>query len=210
MTTAGTSRSLIDRTRASFPSTRRTPTRSSRRSSRCAAGGRAERPRRPHRRRRLRGLERVRRAVLDPDRRAARSERSQVQPLPHDGALLADATSPAHRTEPPCGRDGRDHRDRDLGAGLQLDPPEHVRSAGRDPEAERLRDRAVRQVPRGAGLGDQSDGAVPGLADRLGIRALLRLHRRRDEPVRAGDLPRHGPGRAGRRRRRRATTSRRT
>ena len=31
----------------------------------------------------------------------------------------------------------------------------------------------------------------------LGLRALLRLHRRRDEPVRAGDLPGHGADRAG-------------
>ena len=63
-------------------------------------------------------------------------------------------------------------------------------------EAERLRDRAVRQVPRGAGLGDEPDGAVRRVADGLGLRALLRLHRRRDEPVRARDLPRHGADRA--------------
>ena len=37
--------------------------------------------------------------------------------------------------EPPHGRDGRDHRDRDVGAGLQLGAPEHVRAAGRDPQA---------------------------------------------------------------------------
>ena len=87
--------------------------------------------------------------------------------------------------QPPLGRDGRHHRDRDLGAGLQLDPAEHGGAARRDAEAERLLDGAVRQVPRGAGLGDEPDGAVRRLADRLGLRALLRLHRRRDEPVRA-------------------------
>ena len=38
--------------------------------------------------------------------------------------------------------------------------PEHLRAAGRDAEAERLLDRAVRQVPRGAGLGDEPDGPV--------------------------------------------------
>ena len=38
--------------------------------------------------------------------------------------------------------------------------PEHGGAAGRDAEAERLLDRAVRQVPRGAGLGDEPDGAV--------------------------------------------------
>ena len=53
------------------------------------------------------------------------------------------------------GRHGRDHGDRHLGAGLQLSPPEHLRAARGDAEAERLRHRPVRQVPRGAGLGDE-------------------------------------------------------
>ena len=39
--------------------------------------------------------------------------------------------------------------------GLQLDAPEHDRAARRDPEAQRLLDGAVRQVPRSAGLGDE-------------------------------------------------------
>ncbi len=149
-----------------------------------------------HRRRRLRRLERVRRPVRDADGRAPRLERAQVQPLPHDGALLAHAPGAPDRPQPPLGRDGRNHRDRDLRARLQLDPAEHEGAARRDPEAERLLDRAVREVPRGAGVGDEPDGAVQRLADGLRLRALLRLHRRRDEPVRAGDLSGHGPGRA--------------
>ena len=41
-------------------------------------------------------------------------------------------------------------------------------------------------------------GPFDALADgRRRLRALLRLHRRRDEPVRAGDLPGHRAGRAG-------------
>ena len=48
--------------------------------------------------------------------RAARGERAQVQPLPHDRALLADAAGAAHRPQPPRRRHGRHHRDRDLGA----------------------------------------------------------------------------------------------
>ena len=162
----------------------------------AAARGRAERPDRADRRRRLRRVERLRRPGRHADCRAARRRRPQVQPLPHHRALLADAPGAADRAQPPRGRHGRDHRDRDLGAGLQLDPPEHVRAARRDAEAERLLDRAVRQVPRGARLGDEPDGAVQRVADGLGLRALLRLHRRRDEPVRARDLPRHGPDRA--------------
>ena len=41
-------------------------------------------------------------------------------------------------------------------------------------------------------------GPFDAVAERLGLRALLRLHRRRDEPVGAGDLPGHGAGRAER------------
>ncbi len=47
-------------------------------------------------------------------------KRSEVQPLPYDCALLAVAGSAAHRTQSPCGRHGRHHRDRDIGTGLQF------------------------------------------------------------------------------------------
>jgi arylsulfatase len=43
--------------------------------------------------------------------------------------------------------------------------PEHLRAARRDAEAQRLLDGAVRQVPRGAGVGDEPDGPVRRLAD---------------------------------------------
>ena len=132
-----------------------------------------------------------------PDGRATGRERPEVQPLPHDRAVLAHAPGAADRAQPSLRRDGRHHRDRHVGAGLQLDPPEHRGAAGRDAQAERLLDRAVRQVPRGAGLGDEPAGTVRRLAERRRrVRALLRLHRRRDQPVRAGALRRHGPDRA--------------
>ena len=125
------------------------------------AGRRAQRARGPHRRR---GLRRPRRAFGGPchtptfERLAANG--LQLQPLPHDGAVLADAAGAADRAQPPRRRHGRDHRDRDLGAGLQLAAPEHGRAAGRDAQAQRLLDGAVRQVPRGAGVADEPDGAV--------------------------------------------------
>ena len=176
-----------------------------------AAEGGAERPGRPARRRGIRRQQRVRRARQHADRREAGGQWPQVQPLPHDRALLADPGSAAERTQPPLGRHGRHHRDRDLGARLQLAPSEHRRATGRDAQAQRLLDRAVREVPRGPGLADQPDGSVRQLALRWRrLRILLRVHRRRDEPVRPGDLPQHdarsspiGPPR-------RATTSPRT
>ena len=60
----------------------------------------------------------------------------------------------AHRPQPPLGRHGRHHRDRHVRARLQLGAPEHQGAAGGDAQAERLLDGAVRQVPRGAGVGD--------------------------------------------------------
>ena len=118
-------------------------------------------------------------------------------PLPHDGAVLADARGAAVGPQPPHGRDGRDHGDRDLGARLQLGPPEHVRAAGGDAEAQRLRDRAVRQVPRGAGVGDEPARPVRLVAERRGrLRVLLRLHRRGDQPVLPGAVRGDDAGRA--------------
>ena len=121
---------------------------------------------------------------------------SEVQSLPHDGAVLADAAGAADGPQPPRGRDGRHHRDRHLRAGVQLDPAGHGGAAGRDDEAQRLQHRAARQVPRGAGVGDEPDGAVQPVAARQRVRVLLRLRRRRDEPVVPGAVRRRDAGRA--------------
>ena len=139
----------------------------------------------------------VRWSVSDAELRTPGGERAQVQPLPHDSPLLADPAGPADRPEPSCRRHGRHHRDRHLCSWVQLDPAEVRGAPRRDAQAERLFDGAVRQVPRGAGLGDEPDGAVRRLAHgRWRLRALLRLSRRRDEPVRAGALRGHGAIRA--------------
>ena len=86
----------------------------------AAAGGRAQRAGGPARRRGLRGLERVRWAVPDPDRRAAGRRRAEVQPVPHHGAVRADPRRAAHRSQPPHGRDGGHHRAGHVGPRLQL------------------------------------------------------------------------------------------
>ena len=162
------------------------------------AGGRAERAGGAARRRGLRVLVDVRRADRHAELRPPGAGRPALHPVPHDGAVLADPAGAADRPQPPLGGDGWHHRDRHLGPRVQLGPPQGQGAAGRDPQAQRLLDRPVRQVPRGARVGDQPDGSVRRLADRWWwLRALLRLHRRRDQPVRPGDLPRHGPGRAG-------------
>ena len=55
------------------------------------------------------------------------AERAEVQSLPHDGALLADAAGAADRAQSPFGEHGRHLRDRDLGSRLQLGPAEETR-----------------------------------------------------------------------------------
>ena len=65
--------------------------------------------------------------------------------------------------------------------------PEHQGAAGADPQAQWLRDRPVRQVPRSAGLADEPGGSVQRVADRRRrLRILLRLHRRREQSVGSG------------------------
>jgi Sulfatase len=80
--------------------------------------------------------------------------------------------------QPPLGRNGRDNGDRHLRARLQLDPSQHLCAAGRDAEAQRICDRAVREMPRGAGMGDEPARPVRLMAERRRrLRVLLRLHR---------------------------------
>ena len=56
-------------------------------------------------------------ARADADGGPAGCGRAAVQPVPHDGAVRADAAGDADRSQPPLGRDGQHHRDRDLGPG---------------------------------------------------------------------------------------------
>ncbi len=175
------------------------------------AQGRAQRADRPDRRRRVRLVQRLRRPLPDADRGEAGGGRPEVQPLPHHGDLLADAAGAADRAQPPLRRHGRHHRDRHRRAGLLLGAAQLHGAAGQDAQAQRLHHRAVRQVPRGAGLADEPGRAVRRVAHgRRRLRVLLRLPRRRGEPVVSDALSR-APRRSSRRRRpRRATTSWRT
>ena len=73
--------------------------------------------------------------------------------------------------------------------------PEQRRSAGRDAAAQRLQHRRLRQVARDGRLGSQPVRPDRPLADPLGVRQVLRLHRRRNEPVGPGHLRGHEPRR---------------
>ena len=115
----------------------------------------------------------------------------QLQPVPRHRAVLADAGGAADRAEQPrrglrLGRRVRRRVPRVLrhaAAGL--------RAAAADPARQRLQHGGVRQVApdprRAAGPGR----AVRPLAERLGLRLLLRVPRRRVEPV--GSVPGREP-----------------
>ena len=129
--------------------------------------------------------------IATPDHRPSGRARAALQPLPRHGAVLADARVPAHRPQPPRGRHGLPdrHADRASRATTARIP----RSAATLPRV--LRDAGYatlrrRQVAPGAALGADRGRAVRALAARAGLRALLRLPRRRHQPVDAGAGPR--------------------
>ena len=150
----------------------------------------------------------VRWAGADAGRGTAAGRRADVQPVPHDGVVRADPRRAAQRPEPSLGRDGHDHRDRDLGAGVQWSAAEHQGDAGDDVEAERVLDRPVRQVSRGAAVADLAGRAVRRVADR---RWRVRDTSTASSAARTTSTTRPcmtGPPRSSRRRRRsRGTTS---
>ena len=111
--------------------------------------------------------------------------------------MCADAPGPVDRTQPPLGGDGQHHRDGDLGSRPELLASEHQGAAGDDTKAERLLDGAIRQVSRGAGLAVLADGPVRWVAGgRRRVREVLRIHRRREQPVGSGAVRRYDTGRA--------------
>ena len=116
----------------------------------------------------------------------------------HTTALCAPTRAGAAvGSQPPLGGDGQHHRDGDVGSGQQLAAAEHQGAVGDDAEVERILDGAVRQVPRGAGVAVVADGTVRRLAVGRGrVRDVLRVHRRREQPVGPGPVQRHDTGRA--------------
>ena len=167
-----------------------------------AAQGRAQRAADHHRRRRLRRAEHLRRRHPDADDGPHRERRPALQPHVLHRAVLADARRADHRAQPPLGRLRRHLRAVDRLPRLQQ---HHRQGQGDDrPHAagQRLFHRVVRQGPQHAGLRRQPGRAVRPVARRHGLRVLLRLRRRRRQPVAAEPVPQHDadlsvPGQAG-------------
>ena len=128
--------------------------------------------------------QRLWRALPDTERGETGSGRVKVQSFPHHRAVFAHAPGVADRPQSPFRWHGRHHRNSDGRAGLLLRAAQLDVSAGEDAQAEWLLHRAVRQVSRSAGLGNEPGRTVRCLADRRRrLRVPLRLHRWRGQPV---------------------------
>ena len=104
-------------------------------------------------------------ADSDADARSARQPGAQVQPLPHHGAVLADARRPPDRPQSPHQQRRRDHGGGDGVSGQHRRAAAERHAAGRDPAPERLQHRGVRQVSRDGAVGSQRLRPVRSLAD---------------------------------------------
>ena len=117
--------------------------------------------------------------------------RAALHQLPFDGAVLADARRADHRTQSSLGRLRRGRR---AGHRLSRLRQHHHQGQGHDrphPEGQRLSHLVVRQEPQHARVPGEPGRPVRPVADRHGLRVLLRLHGRRHQPVGAEPLPQH-------------------
>ena len=147
------------------------------------AGGRAERPDRPLRRHGARGVVSLRRPHRHADDAAARGRGPHLHAVAHHRAVLPHPVVPPHRTQPPPERLRLHLRG---GHGLprvERPHPDGERLPGPGAPRARLQHVLDRQEPQRP-VRLVGDGLVEGgVAHRPGLRPLLRLHRRRDEPV---------------------------
>ncbi len=107
-----------------------------------------------------------------------------VQPLPFHRHVLADAGLAAHGTQSHLCRQWPDRGDRQRLRRLQRDHPEVVGDGRGSAQGLRLQHRRLGQVAQHARRADHQQGTVRLLADRLRLRVLLRVPRRRSFAVR--------------------------
>ena len=163
-------------------------------------GRRAERDVRRARRRRLRAAELLRRPGRDAEHRSGRRLGPALREHAHDRAVLADAREHPDRPQPPLQRRRLHHGAGHRLPGLRRADAVRERDAARDARAGGLQHVLPRQVAPVARGGEHAGRPVPPLAARPRLRALLRLPRRRDQPVvsrpdagQQPDAPAEGP-----------------
>ena len=168
----------------------------------CLAGsgaceeGRPERRVHRSRRHRVRQPRLLRQPDRDAELRRDRRERAALQQHAHDGALLAEPVVHRDRPQPSRQRDGVHHRARLGLSGLQRRASVRERAAVGDAARPRLQHVHGRQVASDAEQPGDCRGALRSLAAGSGLSALLRVPRRRHEPVVSRPRVRQPPGRA--------------
>ena len=118
-----------------------------------------------------------------PTMRPPGRQRAHLRAVAHDRAVLAHALRVPDGPQPPPERLRLDLRDLDRLPGLQLAHPALQRLDGDGPARRRLEHVLGRQEPQHPGRRVDDGLLEEGLAARPRLRPLLRLHRRRDEPV---------------------------
>ncbi len=155
---------------------------------------RAEHPDHPDGRRRAGHAVDLWRRDQHADARSRGEDGDLLQPLPLHRHVLADARLAAHRAQSHLRRQWPDRGDRQRLRRLQRDHPEVVGDRRRSAQGLRLQHRRLGQVAQHARRADHLQGAVRLLADRLWLRVLLRLPRRRGLAVRADADAQHHAG----------------
>ena len=148
------------------------------------------------RRHRLRQPRLLRQPDRDAELRRARRRRPALQQHAHHGALLAEPRLRRHRAQPPQQRHGLHHRVRHRLPRLQRHHAVRERHALRDAARARLQHLHGRQVAPDAEQPGDGGRALRPLAAGARLRALLRLPRRRHQPVVSRPRLRQPPGRA--------------
>ena len=119
-----------------------------------------------------------------PTLRPARRQRADLLAVAHDRAVLADALRVPHRPQPPPERLRARSPSPSTGfPGYSSHIPPRERDDGERAARRRLEHVLDRQEPQRAGRRVDDGRVEEGLAARPGLRPLLRLHRRRDQPV---------------------------
>ena len=150
------------------------------------AGRGTERPAGPHRRCRVREPEHVRRPDPDTELHPRRRRRRALQPVPRHRAVLPHARVAVDRAEQPYGWVRLDRRARGRVPGLLRDVAAGLRAAAADPERQRLQHGRVREMAPDTRRTAGSRRPIRPVAERLGLRLLLRDPRRRLESVGSG------------------------
>ncbi|MET3930486.1 hypothetical protein ABIE51_002373 [Lysobacter sp. OAE881] len=125
----------------------------------------------------------LRRSHQHADVAEARRQRPDVHAVAHDGVVLADAFDVPDRTQPSSQRDGVHHRRRAGVSRMERSPAGRMRDHRAGAAGKRLQHVLAWQGPQRARAGHRDRRKSLRVARAERLRSLLRVPRRRDQPV---------------------------